>query len=198
MNNNIFNYEPNIDFEKHIFWQYNNAPNLTSLIKQKEDWYKTNHETFWKNWANNVLNVDTANDYGLSVWAKLLRLPRTYDVEGELIELTTEQFRTLIKAKLLQLRTKGTVPDINFFLSTIFGEYGHAYVQDNYDMTMTYHFQFNLTPLQIEVLKVTNLLPRPAGVKYNLIAVSTEVFGFNGSGCQPFDQAPFAVYTPII
>ena len=65
-------------------------------------------------------------------------------------------------------------------------------------MTMTYHFNFNLTPLQIAVIKSTNLLPRPAGVKINVIAVSKEVFGFNGSGCQPFNQAPFAVYTSVI
>ena len=49
-----------------------------------------------------------------------------------------------------------------------------------------------------EVIKSINLLPRPAGVKLNLIAVSKNVFGFNGSGCQPFNQAPFAVYTSII
>lgn len=194
----IFNYTPSIDLEKHIFWQYNNAPNLNSLVNQKNEWYVENQIKFWNDWVSDVLNIATANDYGLAVWGNLLKIPRTYNVNGNNEALSTEQYRTVILARLRLLKTHGTIPEINELLQFIFGKYGKAYVEDGYDMTMTYHFNFNLTSLQIEVLRSTNLLPRPAGVKISVIAVSKEVFGFNGSGCQPFNQAPFAVYSSVI
>lgn len=190
----IFNYSPDIDFQKHIFWQYNNAPALNSLVNQKQQWYLTNHSNFWNNWVKNVLNIQTANDYGLSIWGLLLGVPRNYIVNGETLTLTTSQYRTVILARMQLIKMRGTVPEINKLLKLLFGQYGKAYVIDNHDMTMTYHFNFNLTDLQIAVLNNVKLLPRPAGVNILLVALGNDVFGFNGSGALPFNQAPFATY----
>lgn len=191
---NIFEYDPSVDFTKHIFWQYNNAPNLNSLVNSKQTWYQTNQTQYWQDWVNNVLNITTANDYGLSIWGILLGIPRTYLVDGENMALSTEQYRTVILARLKMLKMRGTIPEINSLLQFIFGKYGKAYVVDNFDMTMTYHFNFNLTPLQIAVLQNVTLLPRPAGVEINIVALGDDVFGFNGSNALPFDQARFASY----
>lgn len=192
--NRIYNYDPSIDFLKHIFWQYNNAPNLNYLINAKQTWFNENHVSFWRDWVNNVLNIQTANDYGLSIWGILLRVPRTYLVNGENLTLSTEQFRTVILARLRLLKMRGTIPEINSLLKFLFSKYGKAYVVDNYDMTMTYHFNFRLTDLQIAVLQNVTLLPRPAGVEAIIVASDGQVFGFNGSGASPFNQAPFASY----
>jgi len=195
---NIFEYTPSIDFEKHIFWQYNDAENLKKLVSQKQDWYKTNQEDFWTNWVQNVLTISSANDYGLAIWGNLLQTPRTWLVNGENVTLTTQQYRTLLIARLRLLSIKGTVEEINEILNFLFSQYGRAYVIDNQDMTITYKFNFNLTDLQLEILRNLTLLPRPAGVEMEVIAVSKNVFGFNGSEAQPFDQAPFAVYSNIL
>lgn len=195
---NIFEYTPNIDFEKHVFWQYNNSPNINSLVSQKQDWYIENHQNFWQNWITNVLTLSTANDYGLAVWGNLLQTPRTWKINGENVTLTTQQYRTLLIARLRLLSIRGTVEEINGILNFLFKNYGKAWVIDNYDMTITYRFNFTLTDLQLEILRNLTLLPRPAGVEMQVIAVSNDVFGFNGSGCQPFNQAPFAVYSNIL
>lgn len=191
---NIFQYDPTIDLKKHIFWQYNNAPALNSVINSKQNWYNTNQTEYWENWVNNVLNITTANDYGLAIWGIFLGIPRIYVVEGENISLTTEQYRTVILARLKLLKMRGTIPEINSLLQFLFGKYGKAYVVDNFDMTMTYRFDFNLTPLQIAILSKVTLLPRPAGVEVNLVTLGDDVFGFNGSNALPFDQARFAQY----
>ncbi len=190
----VFNYTPDIDFEKHIFWQYNNAPNLNALINQKQQWYLTNHSQFWSDWIEDVLDLSTANDYGLAIWGLLLQVPRTYVVNGESLTLTTTSYRAVLKARLRLQSMRGTVPEINKLLKDLFGNYGKAYVIDNHDMTMTYHFDFNLTDLQITVLQNVTLLPRPAGVEILIVALGEDVFGFNGSEALPFNQAPFATY----
>lgn len=190
----ILNYDPSVDLTNHIFWQYNNAPNLNSLINSKQNWFNINQTEFWENWINNVLNIQTANDYGLSIWGALLQIPRVYNVSGEDIALTTNQYRTVILARLRLLKTRATVPEINKLLKFLFGKYGKAYVTDNYNMTITYHFNFKLSDLQLAVLQNVTLLPRPAGVEVLIALLDKDVFGFNGSGAQPFDNAPFANY----
>lgn len=193
----IFEYNPSIDLEKHIFWQYNNAPAFNSLVNSKQTWYKINQVNYWLNWVNNVLNIATANDYGLAIWGILLGIPRVYTVNGVNTSLTTNQFRTVILARLKLLHMRCTIPEINSLLQFLFGKYGKAYVIDNYDMTMTYRFNFNLTALQIAVLQNVTLLPKPAGVEVNIVTLGDDVFGFNGSDAYPFDQARFAQYLSL-
>lgn len=190
----IFEYDPSIDLTKHIFWQYNNAPAINSLVNSKQEWYNTNQVQYWKDWVKNVLNITTANDYGLAIWGILLGIPRTYLVNGENLSLTTDRYRTVILARLKLLKMRGTIPEINSLLKFLFGKYGKAYVTDNFDMTLTYHFDFNLTALQIAVLQNVTLLPKPAGVEVNVVTLGDDVFGFNGSGAYPFNQARFAQY----
>ncbi|MBR2526604.1 DUF2612 domain-containing protein [bacterium] len=194
MPNTILNYDPSVDLTKHIFWQYNNAPAINSLINTKQNWFNKNQTEFWNDWVKNVLNITTANDYGLSIWGALLQVPRVYNVEGDDITLTTNQYRTVLLARLKLLHTRATVPEINKLLKFLFGQYGKAYVVDNFDMTITYRFNFNLSALQLAVLQNVTLLPRPAGVQAVIVASDNVVFGFNGSSAQPFDNAPFATY----
>ena len=79
-------------------------------------------------------------------------------------------------------------------MNFLFGNQGTVKVNDNYDMTITYRFDFILSDLQVAILRDTGLLSTPAGVRANIISLDTTVFGFNGSGCQPFDQGRFANY----
>lgn len=193
----IFEYDPTIDFEKHVFWQYNNAPAFNSLVNAKQDWYNTNQVQYWNNWVNDVLNIKTANDYGLAIWGIILGIPRTYMVNGNDMSLSTSQYRAVILARLQLLHMRATIPEINKLLNFLFSKYGKAYVIDNHDMTLTYKLDFNLSPLQIAVLQNVTLLPRPAGVEISIVTLGDEVFGFNGSNALPFDQARFASYFKV-
>ena len=175
----IAEYNPSIDFEKHIFWQYNNSPAITSLEASKQNWYDINQTKFWNDWVTDVLNIKTANDYGLSIWGILLCVPRNYLINNVIQTLSRNQYRNVILARLRMLKMRGTVPEINSLLKFLFGQYGKAYVVDNYNMSLTYHFNFNLSDLQLAVLNTVNLLPRPAGVKINIVSMNGNVFGFN-------------------
>lgn len=189
----ILEYTTATDFEKHILWQYNNASAINSLMQSKQAWYDVNHNNYWNDYIKNVLNIETANDYGLSIWGAILQIPRTFIVNGNEVTIDTEMYRNLIRAKMLLLRTRATVPDINKILDSLFGKYGKAFVVDNNNMTISYMFSFMLSDLQVAILQQTQLLPRPAGVKMSISASGNKVFGFDGCG-QPFDQAPFATY----
>lgn len=195
--NNIFEYNPEIDLTKHVFWQYNNAPAINSLTDSKQNWYNKNQVEFWQDWVKNFLDITNANDYGLSIWGILLEIPRTYLVNGENMSLSTEQFRTVILARLKMLKMRGTIPEINKLLKFIFGRYGKAYVIDNLNMSLTYVFDFQLTDLQLAVIRDVGLLPKPAGVEAQIVSLTYDTFGFEGSSGLPFDQAPFAQYIDL-
>lgn len=188
----IFEFKNNIDLESQILWQYANAANLNSLLTQKQNWYLNYHNNFWKNWATDVLNITTANDFGLSIWGLLLQVSRTYNINGVMTTLDTEQYRLLLRGRLLYLRTSASVPEINQYLHLLFEKEGRAYVRDNLDMSMVYVFEFTPTLSDIVVLLNTNVLPRPAGVKYKIYVLpDNDIFGFSESDWVGFDQAPF-------
>jgi len=64
-----------VDLIIALLWQYDNAPILTSIITQKQEWYNTNQTQFWTDWYTNVFNLQTANAFGLTVWAIILGIP---------------------------------------------------------------------------------------------------------------------------
>lgn len=188
----IFEYNSKTDLEKYIIWQYGNSSALQTLLTQKQEWYNENQTEFWQNWTKDVLNISTANDFGLSVWGNLLQVPRTYKIDGVMTTLEKEQYRLLLRGRLLYLRMNGSVPQINQYLKLLFESDGTAFVRDNLDMTMTYILDFTPTTEQLVVLLNTNVLPRPAGVGYKIYVLpDEEIFGFEGSDWVGFDQAPF-------
>lgn len=188
----IFNPDYAADLLQALLWQYDNAPRLQKLLQHKQNWYNANNTSFWTDWFANVFNINTANDFGLTVWGKLLRGERTYTVNGQPYSLNTEQYRLLLKGRLLYLGMNGSVPEINNYLHLLFGERGPAYVIDNQDMTIRYVLEFIPTESEKVVFLNTNILPRPAGVGYSVNAIPRgDVFGFRGSGLQTFNHGVF-------
>jgi hypothetical protein len=56
-------------------WQQNNAPNITALVTQKNNWYLNYQWSFWQNWFTNVFNLATANSFGILIWCIILGVP---------------------------------------------------------------------------------------------------------------------------
>ena len=191
---NLFNSIPLIN---NVLWQYDNAPNLKSLIESKQSWYNANTDEFYRGIIDNFLNIITADDWGLALWGLVLQVPRTYNINGSNVTLERERYRLILRAKLLLTRMHGTVPEMLAYLNFLFESKGKIAVVDNLDMTITYRFGFNLSDLQLEILKVANLLPTPAGVRSIILTLDNKVFGFYGSGCLPFDQGRFASYINV-
>lgn len=178
-----------IDLQKCIIWQFDKASKLKSLIIQKENWYKVNITNFIKDFFWNIFNIDTANEFGLTIWGILLGLERqVVFVGGQTHYLTTEQYRFLLKGQILKLNMQNvSVPEINRYLRVIFNLENNeeVFVRDNYDMTMTYMITKDMGMLQEEITQLLNyydFLPRPAGVGINVVVNYNGYFGFEGAG----------------
>lgn len=68
------------DLLRAILWQYEGADNLKALARFKSDWFGRATVSFWQNWYRDVFNIDTANDFGLSVWSRILDVPLGIDI----------------------------------------------------------------------------------------------------------------------
>jgi Protein of unknown function (DUF2612) len=77
MSASIEDFDFSVEILSALIWRNNEAPNLEALLQQKQDWYEDNHTDFWNDWITNVFNLDTVNEFGLSVWAQILGLPLT-------------------------------------------------------------------------------------------------------------------------
>lgn len=185
----IQQFDYDVDVLAAMLWQYNTSPNLLSLLTQKQTWYDDNQTAFWTSWETNIFDLNTADQFGLTVWAIILDIPIIVVVTppsdivgfgwGDLHknfthgnfkavaggqELTVEQARTVLKMRYFQITSRGTIPEINRFMAYLFGDMGSVYVLDNLDMTMTYVFGFPIPSNMNFIFKNYDILPRPAGV----------------------------------
>lgn len=201
----IQEFDFSVNLLKALLWEHNNADALTSLVSSKQAWYKTNQEDFWSSWFRDVFNLDTANAFGLAVWARILNVPLAVQVESSADKpawgfgtnhqnfnsgnfaraiageqnLTVEQRRLVLKLRYFQLTSRGAVPEINEFLKALFGDQGNVYVIDSLDMTFaTYFFNFNPSSDLRFILEKYDLLPRPAGVGVRYVVQVKPSWGF--------------------
>ena len=69
-------YVPNPSpISQALLWQYSDTKALSSLVLQKESWYKLWDDGFWVSWVDDIFNLVTATDFGLAVWTILLQVP---------------------------------------------------------------------------------------------------------------------------
>lgn len=201
----IQDFDFSVDLLQALLWEHNGATNLETILRRKQEWFDLNQTEFWSDWYRDVFNVDTANEFGLSIWARILNVPLTFEVEdtrsrpafgfgvnhqnfengnfsrgsaGEL-PLTIMQSRLVIKLRYFQLTSRGAVPEINDFLKELFGDQGNVFVVDSLDMTFaTYFFSFQPDSQLRLILERFDLLPRPAGVGVRWQVQIRPSFGF--------------------
>jgi len=183
------------DTWKTVISQYANAPVLTQLIMQMDEYLDptANQDSFF----DLTWNVDTAQGWGLDVWGRIVDVSRTLSVQedadyfgfeeagisanpfnqapffsGQKLNnnfvLTDSGYRILIFAKALANICDGSIPAINQILLNLFPNRGNCYVIDNLDMTMTYHFEFSLSPVELAIVEQSGALPRSTGVSSNV------------------------------
>ena len=193
--------EEAINLDRALLWQYNEAQTLEALVISKKAWYEENGSQFWISWYSDVFDLRTANDFGLSVWSIILKLPLSVTDEptgaqpswgfgalnqnfgngnfgslgGNSVELTTEQARLVLLLRAYQITSSGRIPEINKFFKYLFQELlgmGVAYAYDNLNMTISYNFQFDLPQKIRYVFDNFDILPRPSGVGISAIDVN--------------------------
>lgn len=191
MTDAIADFDSSVDLVRALLWQHDNATALRSLIESKQDWYNINQSTFWANWYRDVFNIDTANDFGLAVWGRILNVGLGLQVDSTIgiphfgfgiyhrnfengnfaratsgeQALSTDQKRLIIRLRYYQLISRGTVVEINEAMARIFGDLGQVFVRDPLDMSkITYVFKFTPSSRVRLILDRMNLLPRPSGI----------------------------------
>lgn len=199
----------NIDFKNDLspvlLWQYLDAEKMKAMIANEQAFVDESVTKFWTDFNHDVLNLATCNEFGLSLWGKLLRVQRPIYTDGGVLKVfDDEQYRLLLQARIYLLTFDGSAKSLNEFFKTLFPDIV-VEVRDNLDMTVSINFLSEITP-EIEVVLrmhemdsitgqiVYTFLPRPSGVEY---IINTEVdysttFGFEGmTETEGFDNGVF-------
>ena len=178
------------DLDKTIISQYTNSPRVIALARVFFD--GLNAAGLIDSFFEKVWNVETAQGWGLDFWGKIVGVSRVLKVplgtpylgfaqsadahtfaDGPFYAgaaltdnyaLSDDAFRILIYAKALSNISDGGMASINKILLSLFPNRGNCHVQDNGDMTMSYVFDFTLTPVEQAIIGQSGILPRPAGI----------------------------------
>ena len=201
-------FDFNIDSLQVLLWQYNDALNIQSLIEKKQTWTNINVSQFINDWYTNVFNLETANDFGLQVWAIILGvkfsvLSQTptlvFGFEGgqnflngsffPSVDniLTTEQKRTILRFRYLELTTNANLDKLQSAVSNILPG---SKVLDGLDMSLLITYPTYPDSQTIYIIQNFDIFPRPAGVKIGYVFNYSHWIGFNNSGSN-FNYANF-------
>lgn len=205
-----------MDILDTLLTQYANSPIIVGLLEGLNEAIdpSANIEQFY----NIVLNLKTAQGYGLDIWGIIVGIGRNVPVDlsddpkmgfygsdntpfnvapfngsgGKFVSyaLPDNLYRKLIIIKAYANILYATAPNINKLLYYIFEE--RAYYRIIGGMQAQYVFEF--TPTQFERLIIFSLgiLPVPCGVSVEYTILNTaKTFGFLGSKLQPFNQGSF-------
>lgn len=191
----VTNYDFNYDMSQVILWQYDDAARLKSIVANEQGFIDENITDFYTDFNKDVLNIATANEFGLSVWGQLLGVMRP-------ATFTDDQYRMLLRARIYLLTFDGSARALNEFFHILFPN-AIFDVKDNGDMMATIKVISGLDAEYEVLLKPPYsalFLPRPSGVRYitNLNPPDySGVFGFegqtdpNGKQLPGFDQGTF-------
>ena len=155
------------DIERCITWQYDHATKVCGFIDMLKDFFNASTEDLWGSIFSSVSDIDTADDFGLAVWGKILGVTRPQlSYEGENHLMSSNLFRNVLKCRARILNSAGTVPDYEKNLALVFGD-GEVQVIDNHDMSVTFssdmgHMTTEQSSLFTQCLDIVT--PLPAGV----------------------------------
>lgn len=189
-----------------ILSQFQNSPTITGLVGSMQAYIdpKVNLDDFYNLVMNVLADGATLNTYGLDVWGRIVGVTRNLNIPADIVNpggysftagtyvLDDPSFRTLILIKALANITDCSIPSLNALLSKLFAGRGRTYVIDHANMTMDMVFEFYLLPFEYAIVAASLAVPHPAGVLVNIVQIgAADIFGFNGSSFQPFDQGTF-------
>jgi hypothetical protein len=179
-----------------VMSQYANSPILTAMI---ESFNAAMDQTVnVENLYDLIWNVLTAQGYGLDVWGRIVGVSRTLTFPGGTayigfeeaggswtgfgqggffsggsattnFNLSDADFRKLILAKAAGNISNGSIPSVNAILLRLFPLRGACYVADGQNMSLTYTFQFPLSPVELAIVQQSGVLPSPVGIITNIV-----------------------------
>lgn len=199
--------------------QYQSSPILSQLVDfiyQNYD-FQTTIDDFY----NKVVNLDTAQGFGLDIWGRIVGVERYLYVQKQetnfgfntpnksfapfdvapfrngpsdttTYRLNDDAYRKLIMVKAMSNICRPNAPTMNQLLQYLF-DGQRCYVLDLGNMAMRYVFAFYLQPYERAIIE-SDVFPRPAGVRMEIVEIpQPNVFGFDEAGTEsaPFNQGSF-------
>lgn len=148
----------------------------------------------FEGFLDTIFNILTAVGYGLDVWGRILGIGRILSIPvvyagfeepgswvgfgqgplysgqgaGTAFALSDDAYRLLLLAKAASNIWDGSIPQANQILLNLFPGLGNCYVSDGLDLTMTYNFEFALSPVNLAIVN-SGVLPRPSGVSTSIL-----------------------------
>jgi len=204
--------------DKVIQSQYANSTHIKNVIYNF--WDKINPESDIKVIYDKVVNLDTAEGYGLDVWGRIVGLPRQFieveedtkyfgfkELEGSynsrLETFNNAPFYQSINGKV-QLSDEGyrfyilikaliNICDSSLYcLNKIISRlFEDEKIQIIHTDTMELRLVIQDTIPDVAKNALLSLNWLPAGVNLDIYQVITPTFGFDGSELNPFDQGSF-------
>lgn len=141
-----------------------------------------------------AFSVDSAIGVQLDVLGKYIGVSRNgYDFSGP-VTLDDDDYRTILKIKIIQNSSQSDLSTIQSLLNTYFPD--ELFVVDYQDMTMDYVYFGNSTVAEFFV--TAGLLPKPMGVHLRglITPINTDFyFGFQTYSLGPYNVNPFNDYS---
>lgn len=188
---------PAFDVWATLMAQYANSPALTAMItafNAAMDFTQT-----IDNFYDLLWNVFTAQGYGLEVWGRIVGVVRTISIPGSVqffgfTEAGTSwtgfgqgifaspgsaltqnyilqdiDFRRLVLAKAAGNISDGSIISVNKILLSLFPGRGKCFVADGLNMSLTFTFNFSITPAELAIVSQLNVIPQAVGVIVNVV-----------------------------
>ena len=185
--------DPSFDFTETVISQYANSPILYQLIENLNAYLDQTGNI--SNLFDMMFNVDTAQGFGLDIIGRIVGVTRVLPISSGTyfgfeeagasgfnqdplyggssltnnVALSDEAFRLLLLMKAYANICDNSIPAINQLLLQLFPGRGVCYVADNENMSMTYHFLFTLTPVEVSIITNSGVLPRMSGCAVNYV-----------------------------
>lgn len=125
-------------------------------------------------------DIDNAVGNQLDIIGELVgqsrELPFDYEQGNNILD--DENYRILLKSKILQNSWDGTTEDLYKLWEQLFPDIYLA-LNDDTNMSCMIFVQGNYTPVQWQLLINGKLLPRPAGVSYSFKSLNAPLFAYD-------------------
>lgn len=143
-----------------------------------------------------AFNLNTSVGVQLDTIGKILVLDRRVNFEptdGSSSLLDDDNYRFILKAKVIKNQWKGTISDFYTFWNTLIGSELDIFLVDNQNMdpvAVVWSSQVDL--MTQDLLSNNYIIPKPAGLGLTIRQINPDdLFGFSGSGLNGFDQGVF-------
>ena len=194
------------EFMPFIQSQYSASTRIISILESCREHILPDADIV--SFFDNIFNIETASGVGLDIWGNIIGVSRfvpNYQDNTVIYTLTDEQYRNVLFYKAGANIMDSTLYSLNYLLRKLYPDYQcfvrnqSNYINDDgryYDsnpMEIEYVFiDTDLSDLEKSIFSLVGAFGKGAGVHFNLSEYDyDEIFGFYGSGLQPFDQGVF-------